>query len=250
MGSSFYDYTADSGTHYQVYLDDAIAAASGFTVPSGALPGLPAGLSLRFALLTYFAGPGGYSLVLPYPTRASLPVALGGSQIIGGTTYIVVALSGESQQIQPGGYPPTPAGPPGPPGPSGASLPVVLGNSTGHAYALTAGVTQLLNTVHLSAGKWLVVGCVGDINATAQGFAECWLQCGSGASCSSIGDARSWVSSGAYSSAQVVAIIDTTGSGGAAITLAVQSSVDATLYDNPHNADAGHPCGIIAVKLQ
>ena len=95
MSSSYYKYTADSGTVYKALIDDAIAAASGFVAATGAEPALPATMTMRNARAYNGNGARPIDVILLFDTVAHFAASMGATYTVGGVPYIVVYTTGE-----------------------------------------------------------------------------------------------------------------------------------------------------------
>jgi len=156
MSSAFYKYYDDAGVAHKVYLDEALATASGFVAAAGSEPALAAGVTMRQALLACTVSGAGYQLVLPYPTLTSFTATPGQTVLVSGVAYTIQGLSGESTGYSPARLPALLYGPPGPPGPAG-----VPGSPLSYIYPVTTTMPldgAYLGPLVLAPGVWFVTG--------------------------------------------------------------------------------------------
>jgi hypothetical protein len=98
---SYYIYVDDSGTSFQIYLNDILASLAGFSLASGSELHLPPGISPRFALLEAEVGGVIQRLAIAFPTIASLVSVVAQSYVIGTTTYRCIGAFSESAGYNP-----------------------------------------------------------------------------------------------------------------------------------------------------
>lgn len=114
-----YQYTADSGTVYQVTLPTDFADALGMSPASGSEQYLDAAISPRYC--NFFASSGGSrsAIIATETIFGSIPIPL----VVGGTNYYVRTWSAESIPPYSGPLLLAPQGPQGAPGPQGETGP-------------------------------------------------------------------------------------------------------------------------------
>ena len=96
MPNSFYLYTADDTTEYKLSLDDEIASASGFDLASGSEPVVPTNMQPRYGVGINRDNYLTALLEIPFPTLASLSIALGSTVTVAGVDYELRELVGQA----------------------------------------------------------------------------------------------------------------------------------------------------------
>jgi hypothetical protein len=98
---NFYRYTADGGTVYRMYVDDAIALAMGFVAATGAEPILPDSISPRYGVFKVLVQGVRASIPFPFPT---VPQALNLENLtvyVSGKAFQLSDYVGQKQALNP-----------------------------------------------------------------------------------------------------------------------------------------------------